>query len=483
MNWNTQGNQSSANLFSVFFSNQNEGWAIGANGTILKTLDSGSNWIGKPSGTTNTLLSVAFTENTGYSVGLDGTILQSNDMGNNWSSRTTGVTPSLNSVFFINENTGWVAGENGSILKTDDGGVNWIVQNNQISKSLFSIHFTDVNSGCAVGADGTILTTNDGGSTWNLQFGGNEPYFLKSVYFFNPDIGWASGGGFVEGIGGTILNTTDNGLNWNANTNVTNYTLESISFVNANVGWSISVDGTIIKTIDGGVNWNKQTKLPIEGRTIFFVNETTGWAAGFYSNENQYYSSIYKTTDGGLTWDLQFDDLITLKSAYFINSMSGWVVGEAGVILKTADGGETWDRQASGTERGLASVFFIDGKQGWVIGTRGTILKTSTGGDAITGISETSIEQSIPSKYFLSQNYPNPFNPVTTITYLIPKSSFVSLKIYDILGRKVETLVKEFQFEGKFSIHFDAGQLPSGIYFYQLRTGDFIDTKKMVLIE
>ena len=90
---------------------------------------------------------------------------------------------------------------------------------------------------------------------------------------------------------------------------------------------------------------------------------------------------------------------------------------------------------------------------------------------------------SIPIEYSLAQNYPNPFNPVTTIKYGIPERTFVQLKVYDILGREVLTLVNEEQDGGYYEFNFNASQLASGIYLYQLRAGSFVETKKMILLK
>ncbi|MHA2032753.1 MAG: T9SS type A sorting domain-containing protein [Candidatus Kariarchaeaceae archaeon] len=87
------------------------------------------------------------------------------------------------------------------------------------------------------------------------------------------------------------------------------------------------------------------------------------------------------------------------------------------------------------------------------------------------------------SSYLLSQNYPNPFNPTTKIKFQIPELSFVTLKVYDVLGSEVATLVYEDKPAGSYEYEFNAAQLPSGIYFYRLQAGSFIETKKMVLMK
>ena len=89
----------------------------------------------------------------------------------------------------------------------------------------------------------------------------------------------------------------------------------------------------------------------------------------------------------------------------------------------------------------------------------------------------------VPNKFELSQNYPNPFNPGTTIRYSMPQQGNVTLKVYDVLGNKVATLVNETQSAGKYEVRFDASQLSSGIYFYQLKTDNYYEIKKMTLIK
>jgi flagellar hook assembly protein FlgD len=83
----------------------------------------------------------------------------------------------------------------------------------------------------------------------------------------------------------------------------------------------------------------------------------------------------------------------------------------------------------------------------------------------------------------MNQNFPNPFNPTTTIKYALPQATKVNIKIYDILGREVETLINEIQNAGTYSVNWDASNFPSGVYFYKLHAGDFVQTNKMVLIK
>ncbi len=93
------------------------------------------------------------------------------------------------------------------------------------------------------------------------------------------------------------------------------------------------------------------------------------------------------------------------------------------------------------------------------------------------------ISYDVPAEFVLNQNYPNPFNPSTIINYFVPQESFVSIKVYDFLGREVITLVNEMKSIGGYEIMFDASQLPSGTYFYNMIADNYSDTKKMILIK
>ena len=89
----------------------------------------------------------------------------------------------------------------------------------------------------------------------------------------------------------------------------------------------------------------------------------------------------------------------------------------------------------------------------------------------------------IPKEYKLSQNFPNPFNPSTRIYYSLPKSNMVTIKIFDILGKEVKTLVNEYQNAGNYYVEFNADGIASGIYFYRLQSGDYVSIKKMILLK
>ncbi len=191
-----------------------------------------------------------------------------------------------------------------------------------------------------------------------------------------------------------------------------------------------------------------------------------------------------------------FPDVPSIEDFEFIDSNLGWAIGSdssgIGGILKTTNGGETWEIEVGNLTSGL-NALCIKNNYGWAVGGNGLILRTTNAG--LTWVEND--DQKLPSEYILEQNYPNPFNPSTTIKYQIPaqdrndklfvtrsgvEESFVTLKVYNILGREVATLVNKKQNPGNYQVEWNASNLPSGIYFYQLKAGDFTETKKMVLL-
>jgi len=130
----------------------------------LKTTDGGTNWNSQSSGTTEYLSSVHFTDNnTGWVVGGEGTILKTTDGGTNWNSQSSGTLEGFSSVHFTDNNKGWAVGTASTILNTTDGGENWNSQSSGTLGGFSSVHFTDNNTGWAVGSFGTILKTTNGG--------------------------------------------------------------------------------------------------------------------------------------------------------------------------------------------------------------------------------------------------------------------------------------------------------------------------------
>ena len=229
----------------------------------------------------------------------------------------------------------------------------------------------------------------------------------------------------------------------------------------------------LYRTTDGGENWEevRSNNSDTTYESMNFISDKIGWISTF-----PYPASILHTVNGGKNWAKYYtpESFISIS---FIDSSTGWGAS-LGEIYITTDAGKTWTPQRAFSTH-LQKVKFIDKKNGFAIGSFGVILNTTTGG--ITSIEEPKNIETI-NDFVLYQNYPNPFNPVTIINYTLPKDEFVILKVYDILGREVTTLVNEGKQSGTYSVNFDASNLASGIYFYTLQAGSIVKTNKMILL-
>jgi hypothetical protein len=164
-----------------------------------------------------------------------------------------------------------------------------------------------------------------------------------------------------------------------------------------------------------------------------------------------------------------------------LDNSVGWAVGQEGTIIYTEDGGNNWYPQISGTANHLESVFFLNADTGWVVGLNGTVRATQAGG-IISQVKASDMKR-ISQSCILLQNYPNPFNPTTTIEFDLPRTSEVTLKIFTLLGEEVATLVSDRLSGGSYLYEWDANILSSGVYLYRLQAGDYVETRKMVLMK
>ena len=380
----------------------------------------------------------------------------------------------LNTVFFSDINNGWAAGSSGTILHTNNAGTNWAIQNSTTTETLYSIDFINSNTGWCVGSLGQVLKTVNGGNDWNLIDTLPMGDFVYGVDFFDQNNGWAAE------FFGKICHTTDGGENWVVQLYEQMYWLWSISFPNQTHGWAVglntaSQEGIIINTTDGGANWSLQYNL--YQRPFYFVqfiDANDGWVVGSYG-------TILHTTNGGINWSAQASGSANnLYSVNFVDLNIGWACGMNGKILHTTNGGNLWEEQVSGTDKFIFSILFTDSNNGWAVGQEGIMLHTTNG-----GVTDVVNEEPNIISFELNQNYPNPFNPSTTISWQLPIAGDVTLKIFNTLGEEITALVNdEYQDAGAHSSLFIVNSsLPSGIYFYQLKAGELISTKKMILLK
>lgn len=256
----------------------------------------------------------------------------------------------------------------------------------------------------------------------------------------------------------------------------TNFDFLGVSFADANHGIAVGFNGIIKNTTDGGNTWNDHS-YQISGNWLYRVSYPVLNYA-YIAGDN---GIVLKTTDSGNSWTnvQDINNSLRLFGIAFTDSNKGYAAGEAGTVLKTTDGGNSWTSQTTVSTNNLRGISFSDINNVTVIGDWGTIMRTKTGGATFV---EDKFSYLIKG-YQLFQNYHNPFNPTTAISYQLSAFSHVTLKVYDILGREVQTLVNEYEQAGKYTIRFDASKMAGGVYYYKLQAGNFNDVKKLVLLK
>ena len=394
-----------------------------------------------------------------------------------WISQNSGTNQNLYDIEFINDKTGWAVGDAGVVIKTTNGGVNWINIPNpsgQYGGLMWSICPVDSEVVYAVAGYDFIMKTSNGGSNWNIinsNPGINSA--MQGLYFLNRDTGWFLGSYkvFRTYDGGNTLDSFY--APW--------FTNSDIYFKNIDTGIFCG-DGVVFKTTNGGMNWLNTNVSPgifYQFRKLAVINDKV-WVIA--SGD----PPVFHSTDFCESW-IVLDTINSyppsvMFSVAFANEMTGWTGGTFGWLYKTTDGGYNWQREETTSDpRFWGSIYCYNDSNVWGAGGAGKIQHTTTGGQTLVGISNSS-SNSIYN-YALSQNYPNPFNPVTKIKYDIPFDGNVSIKIFDISGRLINTLVNEYKAAGQFETDFHGENLSSGVYYYKIESGEFSQVKKMILIK
>jgi photosystem II stability/assembly factor-like uncharacterized protein len=303
--------------------------------------------------------------------------------------------------------------------------------------------------------------------------------------------------GFAVGdpVGGQwkLLRTTDGGASWLSAGSLAQAGTEagfsnSMSWVGQN-GWFGTDNSRVYRTTDGGTNWMSAATGFTNSYAVSFATDQLGIAAG---------NGTARSSNGGAAWTSTPTQPpgATFGSVAVPLSPNRWYSVAGAGVYKSIDHGSTWSSdfaQANVYEAIDMKVVSIGGNSwlvGYVGGDNGTITKY------IEILPPTGVKQNgdeLPQRFVLDQNYPNPFNPSTIITYSLPEPSAVKLRVFDILGQELRTLISGMQnagsFEATWNGHNDAGkQVASGMYYYRLEAAslsgtNYVSDRKMLLLK
>ncbi|HMS35497.1 MAG TPA: T9SS type A sorting domain-containing protein [Ignavibacteria bacterium] len=263
--------------------------------------------------------------------------------------------------------------------------------------------------------------------------------------------------------------------------------------------------GIFIRSDDNGSTWT-MAEFPAVSyfNDLRILNENTWFISGIDTGSSSINSSrIYRTTNKGISWtkltaDLNMFNLFGLETVqnsgvvyYYANKSTPQGTSAGTFIGRSDNAGDTWTLQQIFSKNSFLfncqsfnsqDAICVGGYSEFGLGDLiidPVVIKTTNGGSVFIA----SQSQDLPASFSLSQNYPNPFNPVTNIEFGISESGFVTLKVYDMVGKEVAVLVNKTMLPGYYKVKFDAANLTSGIYFYELQANNHRELNKMVLLK
>lgn len=394
----------------------------------------------------------------------------------------------LNKVVYTDSTTFFVAADSGKILYSSNAGSTWIVRNTGIVSNIYEIGFANANTGYAVAWEfglnipdfiGSItFKTTNGGTNW-IEISRKPEVFISKITFAD------SQHGFMAEHPTGIFRTSNGGLNWSLD-HIDSTTFYDFPVRNFGIGdgytiacggW-IDIQGVIWRTSNNGLNWTTKgvSPEPLYGFHFFDNNHVIAVGGDF-----EYGASMASSTDGGINWSyITFKQFGTALALDFRTPTEGWMVlGIGQKFLYTMNRGQDWISFTTPNGESIYDIKFANQRNGIAVGERGAILKFNT---AYVNIQNNSSQ--LPNNISLKQNYPNPFNPETIISFTLERPDIVSLKVYDLLGKEVATLISGVTKSGEHKINFNATDIPAGIYYYTLKINNrFTETKKMVLVK
>lgn len=341
--WISQNSNTTTDLFGLHFPDAANGWAVGADGFIAKTSDSGANWSSQSSQTIRTRDGIFMLDATdGFAVG-DRAIVSSTTYTGTSTWNTLQITGFngvfLHDVYFPTSTVGYISANNGKVFKTSNGGMSWdnVSPSPSVVTRFRGIHFIDTNTGWIVGTGGYIRkTTNGGNDNWPVQMSQGGVQF-HGVDFIDASTGW------VVGLDGIIKKTIDGGANWNSQTSGVTSLLKAVDFIDADNGWIVGSEGIILRTENGGTTWYRQpADVSVDLHDVQAFSDQVAIAVGVNG-------TILKTTNGGgfLPVELAyFSAKFDQKKNVLLNWQTANEQNNEGFEVQWSRNGEDWRKLA-----------------------------------------------------------------------------------------------------------------------------------------
>lgn len=421
--------------------------------------------------------SILLADSTVYAGTLFGVYVSTNN-GASWSSANSGMVGA--DVFNLSGNGQAIfARMDSNLYASPDNGATWAIADNGIAHlNIQSIAVGD-SSAFAV-ADNSLYASRNNGESWQRVTASRmDTAVVTAVVFSGLDILVAAGKGGV-------YSSSDNGADWtyyNGDLPATGCMAASGSSVFA------ATQQGIYFSVNNVRNWLR-ANASITDAYVLSVG-SSGLFAATFGYDNPYSPPVFgilRSTDNGVNWQsfmsglpyVDFEKYTPRPVLEFATHGSDDFLAYDSAILESHNGSTGWTNISSGLPaRPVYSVYVNDSTV--FVGTGGAGIWERPVSQ-VTAVSQPATSP-LPSNFQLEQNYPNPFNPTTVIEYSIPKETHVALKIYDVLGQEVETLVNENQNVGRYEVNFDGSRLASGVYFYGLVAGSHVIMKKMLMLK
>jgi photosystem II stability/assembly factor-like uncharacterized protein len=480
--WNNISNAVTLNnLRSIRMVNSLTGYACGGSTTeseVIKTTDGGATWSRLTINAGYTLYSQSWIdENTGYVArrGPDG-IFKSTDGGLNFTQLNPGQATSTQiwyDMFFADALTGYASSSGGHIVKTTDGGANWTLLPDQHSTSaIYALYMIDAQTLFAAGSGGKVSKTTDGGLSFTAINLTGLTTTLYAVAFNDLN------NGLTAGVNGKVFRTTDGGTTWTEYNVGANVTLYDILYVTSSLVW-ISGDAGMFYSEDGGISWTRANKF--HGQNIQYSMSI----AGSYLFTSGEYGHILKNNSDPVPVELTSFTASVSGNSVLLSWSTATEVNNSGFEIERSSDQKYWHTlgfiNGNGTTAEKQEYYFTDINS--LTGTTYYRLKQIDYNGQFEYSAVVAVQSDLIHSFNLEQNYPNPFNPTTSISYQLPYDGLVTVKIYDILGNELQTLVNEYQETGRYNTSFDAGKLASGIYICKIKAGQYTASIKMTLMK